>query len=137
MRCWAGDDLVELQSEPLEAIQKLVEPYAPCIIQGCEVNDMQIVTSAHWWTDRFIVEKVYDFTKFIIEKVCEYTELVQTDRVIPIEVKAEGNVRSRSMSEYIKSHPQYNLKGLRISMLNYKDQDWMENIPLFGLQKFF
>ena len=80
---------------------------------------------------------MYDFTKFIIEKVCEYTELVQTDRVIPIEVKAERNVRSRSMSEYIKSHPQYNLKGLRISMLNYKDQDWMENIPLFGLQKFF
>ena len=63
--------------------------------------------------------------------------VVQTDRVIPIEVKAEGNVRSRSMAEYIKNHPQYNLKGLRISMLNYKDQDWMENIPLFGLQKFF
>ena len=38
VRRWAGDDLVELQSEPLEAIQKLVEPYAPCIIQGCEVN---------------------------------------------------------------------------------------------------
>ena len=63
--------------------------------------------------------------------------VVQTDRVIPSEVKAEGNVRSRSMAEYIKSHPQYNLKGLRISMLNYKDQEWMENIPLFGLQKFF
>ena len=38
VRRWAGDDLIELQSEPLEAIQKLVEPYAPCIIQGCEVN---------------------------------------------------------------------------------------------------
>lgn len=38
VRRWAGDDLVELQGEPLEAIQKLVEPYAPCIIQGCEVN---------------------------------------------------------------------------------------------------
>ncbi|MDE6694490.1 MAG: hypothetical protein K2J57_01505, partial [Bacteroidales bacterium] len=38
VRRWAGDDLVELQGEPLEAIQKMVEPYAPCIIQGCEVN---------------------------------------------------------------------------------------------------
>lgn len=63
--------------------------------------------------------------------------VVQTDRVIPVEVKAEENVRSRSMSEYIKDHPQYNLKGLRISMLGYKDQGWMENIPLFGLSKFF
>lgn len=63
--------------------------------------------------------------------------VVQTDRVIPIEVKAEENVRSRSMSEYIKNHPQYSLKGLRVSMLDYKDQGWMENIPLFGLSKFF
>lgn len=64
--------------------------------------------------------------------------VVQTEeRVIPVEVKAEENVRSRSMSEYIKTHPQYNLKGLRISMLGYQDQDWMENIPLYGIAKFF
>ena len=57
----------------------------------------------------------------------------RNDRVIPIEVKAEENVRAKSMSEYIKNHPQYNLKGLRISMLGYQDQGWMENIPLFGI----
>ena len=63
--------------------------------------------------------------------------VVQTDRVIPVEVKAEENVRARSMSEYIKSYPQYKLKGLRISMLGYEDQGWMENIPLFGVAKYF
>ncbi len=64
--------------------------------------------------------------------------VIQTDeRVIPIEVKAEENVRSKSMSEYIKNHPQYALKGLRISMLGYKEQEWMENIPLFGMGKYF
>lgn len=64
--------------------------------------------------------------------------VVQTDsRVIPIEVKAEENVRAKSMAEYIKHHPQYGLKGLRISMLGYRDQDWMENIPLFGISKYF
>lgn len=63
--------------------------------------------------------------------------VIQTEnRVIPVEVKAEENVRSKSMAEYIRSHPQYDLKGLRISMLGYQDQDWMENIPLFGIQKF-
>lgn len=61
----------------------------------------------------------------------------RNDRVIPIEVKAEENVRAKSMSEYIKNHPQYNLKGLRISMLGYQDQGWMENIPLFGITKYF
>lgn len=63
--------------------------------------------------------------------------VIQTeDRVIPIEVKAEENVRARSMSEYIKTHPEYKLKGLRVSMLGYQDQGWMENIPLFGVNKY-
>ena len=63
--------------------------------------------------------------------------VIQTDeRVIPIEVKAEENVRARSMSEYIKNHPQYALKGLRISMLGYHDQEWMENVPLYGISKY-
>lgn len=64
--------------------------------------------------------------------------VVQTEnRVIPIEVKAEENVRAKSMAEYIKRHPQFGLKGLRISMLGYCDQNWMENIPLFGIAKYF
>lgn len=64
--------------------------------------------------------------------------VLQTDqRVIPVEVKAEENVRARSMSEYIKSHPEYSLKGLRISMMGYQDQDWMENIPLYAISKYF
>ncbi|MDE6308072.1 MAG: hypothetical protein K2L79_04615, partial [Bacteroidales bacterium] len=38
VRKWAGDDLIELQSEPLAALQALVSPYAPCIISGCKVK---------------------------------------------------------------------------------------------------
>ena len=37
-RKWAGDDLIELQSEPLAALQALVSPYAPCIVSGCETH---------------------------------------------------------------------------------------------------
>ena len=40
------------------------------------------------------------------------------------------------MSEYIKTHPEYKLKGLRVSMLGYQDQRWMENIPLLGMNKY-
>lgn len=38
VRKWAGEDLLELQGETLTALQALVEPYAPCIIQGCGVG---------------------------------------------------------------------------------------------------
>ena len=64
--------------------------------------------------------------------------VVQTEqRVIPVEVKAEVNVKAKSMANYIKTHPQYDLKGLRFSMLGYQDQGWMENVPLFAVQKYF
>jgi hypothetical protein len=64
--------------------------------------------------------------------------VVQTEqRVIPIEVKAEENVRSKSLSMYVNQHPEYNLKGLRLSMLGYVDQGWLENVPLYALTRYF
>lgn len=58
--------------------------------------------------------------------------IIQKDeKVIPIEVKAEVNVRSKSLRTYIDKHPQ--LKGMRLSMLPYKDQGWMENKPLYAV----
>lgn len=38
VRKWAGDDLIDLQRESLDALQGLVEPYAPCIIKGCNIG---------------------------------------------------------------------------------------------------
>lgn len=64
---------------------------------------------------------------------CEIDFAVQTEkRVIPIEAKAEENVKSKSLKTYINQHP--NLKGLRVSMLNYVDQGWMENLPLYAIE---
>lgn len=57
------------------------------------------------------------------------------DRILPIEVKAEENVRSKSLSQFIKDNE--GLKGLRISMRGYIDQSWMENIPLYAIGPFF
>ena len=56
-------------------------------------------------------------------------------RIIPIEVKAEENVRARSLSQFVKDNP--GLKGLRISMKGYVEQDWMENIPLICVETYF
>ena len=64
---------------------------------------------------------------------CEVDFALQTEkRVIPVEVKAEENVKSKSLKTYIDAHP--NLKGLRVSMLNYIDQGWMENLPLYAIE---
>jgi len=52
------------------------------------------------------------------------------DHVIPIEVKAEVNVKSKSLRTFITNNPE--LRGLRYSMLPHKEQDWMVNIPLYA-----
>ena len=50
--------------------------------------------------------------------------------VVPIEVKAEVNVKSKSLRTFIGNHPE--LKGLRYSMLPYEAHDWMVNVPLYA-----
>lgn len=52
------------------------------------------------------------------------------DKVVPIEVKAEVNVKSKSLHSFINANPE--LKGIRYSMLPYKEQEWMTNIPLYA-----
>ena len=50
---------------------------------------------------------------------------------VPIEVKAETNIRSQSLKAfYDKFHPRY---SIRLSLLDYKDQEWMVNIPLYAV----
>lgn len=53
------------------------------------------------------------------------------DRIVPIEVKAEGNIYSQSLKAYCeKYHPK---KAVRFSTLKYVDQGWMVNIPLYAI----
>lgn len=50
---------------------------------------------------------------------------------VPIEVKAETNIHSQSLKAfYNKYHPD---TSIRLSLLNYKDQGWMVNIPLYAV----
>lgn len=59
-------------------------------------------------------------------------------RVVPVEVKAEHNVRSKSLTTFVNQEfSSYSLKALRCSMMPYADQQWMENIPLYAVEAFF
>ena len=62
--------------------------------------------------------------------------LVQTpEKIVPTEVKAEENVKSKSLSTFInEDFKELDLNGLRCSMKPYIDQGWMENIPLYTVE---
>lgn len=53
------------------------------------------------------------------------------DRIVPLEVKAEENLQAKSLrSFYNKFHPGL---SVRTSMSDYREQEWMVNIPLYQI----
>lgn len=57
--------------------------------------------------------------------------LIQKEnRLLPIEVKASGNVRSNSLSRMLRENP--DLRAVRYSILPYKEQGQMTNVPLYA-----
>ena len=52
-------------------------------------------------------------------------------RLLPIEVKAEGNVRANSLTTLLKEST--DLQAVRYSMLPYKEQGQLTNIPLYAI----
>lgn len=57
--------------------------------------------------------------------------LIQKDnRIIPIEVKAEENLKAKSLSAFVARYP--SLHAVRLSMSDYREQDWMTNVPLYA-----
>ena len=75
------------------------------------------VTSIYYWTSGAIAE-----VDFIIER---------NGQIEPIEVKAEANVKAKSLKLLVDKHP--GTKGVRYSMLPYKDQRWVTNYPLYSV----
>lgn len=53
------------------------------------------------------------------------------DTIIPIEVKAEENLQSKSLRAFINRYPA--LHGVRFSMSDFRQQEWMTNYPLYAL----
>ena len=57
------------------------------------------------------------------------------NQIVPIEAKAEENLRSKSLSTFVNAHP--GLHGLRFSMSDYREQEWMTNVPLYAISTYF
>ena len=53
--------------------------------------------------------------------------------IIPVEVKAEENLRAKSLKAFCdKYKPQF---AIRTSMSDYREQEWMTNIPLYNIDR--
>lgn len=57
--------------------------------------------------------------------------LQNAEKIIPIEVKAEENLQSKSLRTFVEKNE--GLHGYRFSMSGYREQDWMTNYPLYAI----
>lgn len=51
-------------------------------------------------------------------------------QIIPVEVKAEENLQAKSLRSYCAKYHLYT--AIRTSMSDYREQDWMVNVPLYA-----
>ena len=94
------------------------------------------------FTENFVLQQLKSYQNIPIyyfskdNSTQEIDFIIQTEtKIIPIEVKAEKNIKSKSLSTFInQDHADENLKGVRFSMKGFQDQGWMENIPLFAVR---
>lgn len=81
-------------------------------------QELSIYHDVFYWTAENATAEV----DFIIQKAND---------IIPIEVKAEENLKSKSLKVYVENFK--TTKAVRTSMSLHRKEDWMENIPLYGI----
>ena len=105
-------------------------------------RDNELYDSKGTFTENYVVTQIATLRDVTM---CYYSNenhtleidmlLQEKSNVWPIEIKAEENLRSKSLSTYVKNNP--SLTGLRFSMSDYRDQQWMFNVPLYACATFF
>lgn len=92
-------------------------------------------------TEQYVYQQLHDNADFVYywsaqNSTGEIDFLVQKQgKVIPIEVKAEENLKSRSLRAFVARYP--GMHGLRLSMSDFRQQDWMTNVPLYAPTAWF
>lgn len=89
-------------------------------------------------TEQYVLQQIVSDTEytpyyFAPEKsTVEIDFLVQKGKnIVPLEVKAEENLRAKSLKVYCEKYqPPY---AVRTSMSDYRQQEWMTNLPLYAI----
>lgn len=89
-------------------------------------------------TEQYVLQQIVSETKYTPyyyageKSTYEIDFMIQKGKnVIPIEVKAEENVKAKSLKAFFdKFSPEI---SYRVSMNKYRNQEWLENIPLWTI----
>lgn len=72
---------------------------------------------------------IYYYSKENSQLEIDFVVQIDTN-IIPLEVKAEENLQAKSLKVILKNNP--GMQGLRFSMSDYREQENITNVPLYG-----
>lgn len=94
------------------------------------------------FTEEFVLEQLVTLSKRNIYYYSKENSQIEVDFVfqingvsVPLEVKAEENVKAKSLKLF---HNEFSIiHSYRTSMCKYREEEWLTNIPLYGVREFF
>lgn len=91
------------------------------------------------FTENYVLQQLKSLSRTFVyyysndNSTLEIDFVVQHEaHVIPIEVKAEENLRAKSLRQFVTDNS--GLHGVRFSMSDYREQDWLTNVPLWAVR---
>lgn len=100
----------------------ILEEFKGALTEQFVCQELITKSELYYWT----VSNASAEIDFLIQKQNE---------IIPIEVKAEENLKSKSLKVFVDKYG--NKNAVRTSMSKYREEDWLKNIPLYGIGDFF
>lgn len=91
------------------------------------------------FTENYVLQQLKSLPRTFVyyysndNSTLEIDFVVQHDtHIIPIEVKAEENLRAKSLRQFVTDNS--GLHGVRFSMSDYREQGWLTNVPLWAVK---
>lgn len=110
--------MCELDSETIVHGNNIFTEFKGALTEQYVAQQLRISYNLYYWSKTNSRQEV-DF-------------LVQMNGgIVPIEVKAEENLRSKSLSQFVTDfNPS---KAIRLSMSDFREKSWMTNFPLYAV----
>ena len=91
-------------------------------------------------TEQYVMQQLKSFNEYVVyywsseHSTAEVDFVIQyKGQVFPVEVKAEENLHAKSLKVYYEKYlPAHTL---RTSMSDFREQDWLTNLPLYALSQ--
>ena len=88
-------------------------------------------------TEQYVLQQLvlryepYYYAKSNSTQEIEFLLQDEEDEIVPLEVKAETNVKAKSLRQFVADNR--SKKAYRISMNDYQQEDWVTNVPLYAV----